>query len=66
MLNNITQAADKAFSRLDKTFGIDADVEIYETLKEEDFSKMVGEFGPDEVTKYIKAMEYRRLNNGKA
>lgn len=65
MLNNISKAAETAFARMDAAFKVDSEIQIYDNLKAGDFSALSGEFGPEEVAKYIKEMEYRRLNNAK-
>jgi len=64
-MNLLRAAASQGFDQLTslgKT-SQDEDLELYSTLKEEDFSKLVKQYGNDEVMKYIKTMEARRLKN---
>jgi hypothetical protein len=62
---SIPSLATKAFDRIDKTLKVDADLETYGQLDEAGFSALAEQYGQEEVAKYIKTMEYRRLNNGK-
>lgn len=62
---DLTTASDKAFSKIDKLFGTDDDLNIYNNLSEADLSAISDEYGIEEVTKYVQSMEFRRLNNAK-
>ncbi len=63
-MNLLRAAASQGFDQLTSLGKTqDDDLELYSTLKQEDFSKLVQKYGNDDVIKYIKTMEARRLKN---
>lgn len=57
----IDNAAGKAFNKVDRLFPKDDEVKLYESLSPEAFDTLAKTYGADDVIKYIKEMEYKRL-----
>jgi len=64
-MNLLRAAASQGFDQLTSLNkkNVDEDLELYGTLTEKDFSNLVRQYGNDDVMKYIKTMEARRLKN---
>jgi hypothetical protein len=63
-------AARQAFDRVSRASNLetDSDLRLYNTLKPDDFQRIVQQYGANETVQYIQKMEAKRLmggNNGK-
>ena len=63
--DKIGSVASKAFDKMDKATGNDMDLELYSKMNDDVFKALTAEYGEGNVVEYIKAMEYRRLQNAK-
>ena len=63
-ISALNRAGKSAFERLNKVIGDgqDRDVQFYNGLTQNDMGRLVSFYGPDEVARYTKAMEKKRLN----
>ena len=62
-VDQLKGAYRSAFNRVRATAGktTDRDIMFYDTLTPEDFSLMSENYGQDEILKYIRAIETRRM-----
>ncbi len=60
----LNRAGRSAFQRLNGIIGDepDKDVQFYESLSQDDFSRLTSIYGQDDVARYVRAMEKKRLN----
>lgn len=63
LFSKMQKAAQSAFDRVGNVTGTenDPDLSIYQTLAPQDFTKLMQQFGEEEILRYIKTMESRRL-----
>jgi len=66
VFDRMQKATKSAFDKVGKVAGIsaDADLNLYNKLKPEDFGQIVNKFGADQALAYIKEMEHRRATTG--
>jgi len=57
--------ASRAFDKMDKSEKVDLEFDTYSKLTPEDLQKLSELYGQEEVDKYIKEMEQRRVKYGR-
>jgi hypothetical protein len=59
----VQRATKKAFQKMGQVSQVEADpdLRLYQTLKPEDFTKLVEVYGEDDIVNYIRDMESQRL-----
>ena len=60
----VTKGFDKLAATSEQNVTRDTDVKFYEELAPEAFDVIAATYGPDNLVKYIQAMEARRMKNG--
>lgn len=63
MFDRLQAQATRAFDNISNAVGgnSDPDLDLYNTLTEDDFPKLIRRYGDDNVLEYIQLMEKKRL-----